>query len=290
MSPQGTPISFVLSKSGSMRLLDVQRNPEFNYQDTGSFISVRDKNTNRELERIPKTMTPGEVASNRIAQGQLGVAQGNLGVAQGNLALSQRNFERGGFQIKETADGGLTYVPTMPGGLAQPVMGLGGQVRGAGGTPTEGQSNAAGFAQRMELAERIINNLPPGSQPGAGTRIAEAVPLVGGALARGVQPAATQQYDQAAQDWIRAKLRKESGAAIGVDEMKQEFATYFPQVNDTPEKIAQKAEARRVVTLGMQKSAGRAYQPYVPPPTEPTTPAATATKRMIWDGTKFVFQ
>jgi hypothetical protein len=278
MSPQGTPISFVLSKSGAMRLLDVQRNPEFNYQDTGSFISVRDKNTNRELERIPKTMTPGEVASNRIAQGNLAVAQGN--------------YARGGFQIKETADGGLTYVPTMPGGLAQPVMGPSGQVRGAGGTPTEGQSNAAGFAQRMELAESILNRLPPGSQPGVGTRVAEAVPFVGGALARSGQSPATQQYDQAAQDWIRAKLRKESGAAIGVDEMKQEYATYFPMVGDTPEKIAQKAEARRVVTLGMGKSAGRAYQPYVPQetPAAPAAPAATATKRMIWDGTKFVFQ
>jgi hypothetical protein len=266
-----------------MRLLDVQRNPEFNYQDTGSFISVRDKNTNRELERIPKTMTPGEVASNRIAQGNLAVAQGQLGVAQGNYA-------RGGFQIKETADGGLTYVPTMPGGLAQPVMGPSGQVRGAGGTPTEGQSNAAGFAQRMELAESILNRLPPGSQPGAGTRIAEAVPLVGGALARSGQSPATQQYDQAAQDWIRAKLRKESGAAIGVDEMKQEYATYFPMVGDTPEKIAQKAEARRVVTLGMGKSAGRAYQPYVPPSPAPAQAAPSVQRTMRWNGTQFVFE
>jgi hypothetical protein len=74
--------------------------------------------------------------------------------------------------------------------------------------------------------------------------------------------------------------------------MKQEYATYFPMVGDTPEKIAQKAEARRVVTLGMGKSAGRAYQPYVPPEPEPApaSPAATGTKRMIWDGTKFVFQ
>jgi len=36
-------------------------------------------------------------------------------------------------------------------------------------------------------------------------------------------------------------------------------------VGDTAEKIAQKAEARRVVTLGMQKAAGKAYTPYVAP-------------------------
>ena len=259
-------------------------------QNLGGQTVAVNKSALRGGETFTQTMTPGETAANQVALGNLAVNQGQLGVARGGLALRGREFERGGFQIKETADGGLTYVPTMPGGLAQPVMGPGGQVRGAGGTPTEGQSNAAGFAQRMELAESILRTLPAGSQPGAGTRIAEAVPFVGGALARTGQSADTQKYDQAAQDWIRAKLRKESGAAIGVDEMKQEYATYFPMVGDTPEKIAQKEEARRVVTLGMGKSAGRAYQPYVPPPAPPTAPAATATKKMVWDGTKFVFQ
>jgi hypothetical protein len=149
--------------------------------------------------------------------------------------------------------------------VAVPVMGPSGQLKGASGAPTEGQSNAAGFAQRMELAQSIFERLPAGSQPGMGTRVAEAVPFVGGALARGVvQSADTQMYDQAAQDWIRAKLRKESGAAIGADEARQEYATYFPMVGDTPEKIAQKAEARRVVTLGMKNAAGKAYTPYTP--------------------------
>ena len=254
-------------------------------QNLGGQTVAVNKSALRGGETFQQTMTPGETAANQVALG-------NLAVAQGGLGLRQQEFNRGNFQIKETEGGGLAYVPTAPGGLAQPVMGPSGPIRGAGGTPTEGQSNAAGFAQRMELAEGILSRLPPGSQPGAGTRIAEAVPFVGGALARSGQSPATQQYDQAAQDWIRAKLRKESGAAIGVDEMKQEYATYFPMVGDTPEKIAQKAEARRVVTLGMGKSAGRAYQPYVPPeaPAAAPAPAATATKRMVWDGTKFVFQ
>lgn len=254
-------------------------------QNLGGQTVAVNKSALRGGETFQQTMTPGETAANRVALG-------NLAVNRGNLAVAQQNLARGAFDRVETADG-LMFVPKMPGGQAVPIMGPGGQpLRGAGSAPTEGQSNAAGFAQRMELAEGIINQLPAGSQPGAGTRIAEAVPFVGGALARSGQSPATQQYDQAAQDWIRAKLRKESGAAIGVDEMKQEYATYFPMVGDTPEKIAQKAEARRVVTLGMGKSAGRAYQPYVPPeaPAAAPAPAATATKRMVWDGTKFVFQ
>jgi hypothetical protein len=279
----GKPILVQQFKDGKLQTMEgFGPKREVVLQNLGGQTVAVNKSALRGGETFQQTMTPGETAANRVALG-------NLGVAQAGLNLRQQEFQRGAFDRVETPEG-LMFVPKTPGGMAQPVMGPSGQLRGTGSAPTEGQSNAAGFAQRMELAESILNRLPPGSQPGAGTRTLEAVPLIGGALARGAQPAATQQYDQAAQDWIRAKLRKESGAAIGVDEMKQEFATYFPQVNDTPEKIAQKAEARRVVTLGMAKSAGRAYQPYVPPEAPPAAPAATATKRMVWDGTKFVFQ
>lgn len=246
-------------------------------QNLGGQTVAIDKSKLRGGETYKQTMTPGEAASNQIALS--------------NLGLRQQEFDRGGYQIKETEGGGMAYVPTAPGGLAIPVMGQGGQLRGAGGTPTEGQSNAAGFAQRMELAQNIIGGLPANSQPGAASGIFGSIPLIGGALARSGQSPDTQKYDQAAQDWVRAKLRKESGAAIGADEMQQEYATYFPQVGDTQEKIAQKAEARRVVTLGMGKSAGKAYQPYVPPvPPEPAPAAATSTKKMVWNGTQFVFQ
>jgi hypothetical protein len=293
----GQPLLVQQMKSGKLQTLQgFGPKREVVLQNLGGQTVAVDKSALRGGETFQQTMTPGETASNIIAQGNLAVSQGQLGVSQGNLAINrgnlgvaqaglglrQQEFARGAFDRVDTPEG-MMYVPKTPGGAAMPVTGPSGQpLRGSGGTPTEGQSNAAGYAQRMELAESIINRLPAGSQPGAGTRIAEAVPFIGGALARGVQPAATQQYDQAAQDWIRAKLRKESGAAIGVDEMKQEFATYFPQVNDTPEKIAQKAEARRVATLGMQKSAGRAYEPYVPPAPAPA-PAAARPARLVFD-------
>ena len=293
-SKQGTPISYVLSESGGMKLLDVQRSPEFNYQDTGSYISVRDKNSNRELERIAKTMSPGEVASNIVAQGNLEVNRGNLRVGQAGLNLRQQEFNRSGFDRVETPEG-FFNIPKA-GGLAQPIMGPSGQLKGvSGGKPTEGETNAAGFAQRMELAQSIIGGLPAGSQPGAMTRTLEAIPFLGGVAARSGQSADTQKFDQAAQDWIRAKLRKESGAAIGVDEARQEYATYFPMVGDTAEKIAQKAEARRVVTLGMQKAAGKAYEPYTPLAPQPG--AAPAAQPMMsgvptWDPVKkqYVYQ
>jgi len=258
--PKGKPIMVQQFESGDIRTMQgFGPKRDVVLQNLGGQTVAVNKSALTGGETFAQTMTPSEIAN-------LKVAQGNLAVAQGGLGLRQQEFARSAFDRVETPEG-FAYVPKAPGGMAMPVMGAGGeQLKGiSGGKPTEGETNAASFAQRMELAQSVFEKLPAGSQPGMGTRLAEAVPFVGGALARGVvQSADTQMYDQAAQDWIRAKLRKESGAAIGVDEARQEYATYFPMVGDTPEKIAQKAEARRVVTEGMKKSAGKSYTPYTP--------------------------
>jgi len=279
----GQPLLVQQMKSGKLQTLQgFGPKREVVLQNLGGQTVAVDKSALRGGETFQQTMTPGETASNIIAQGNLAVSQGQLGVARGGLALRGQEFARGAFDRVDTPEG-MMYVPKTPGGAAMPVTGPSGQpLRGTGGTPTEGQSNAAGYAQRMELAESIINRLPAGSQPGAGTRIAEAVPFVGGALARSVQSPETQMYDQAAMDWIRAKLRKESGAVIGEQEARDEYATYFPMVGDTPQKIQQKAETRRVATLAMQKTAGKAYTPYVPPAPAPA-PAAARPARLVFD-------
>jgi hypothetical protein len=254
-------------------------------QNLGGTTVAVNKSSLKGGETFAQTMTPTDIAN-------LKVSQGNLAVAQGGLNLRQQEFARGGFDRVETPEG-FFNIPKA-GGLAQPIMGPSGQLKGvSGGKPTEGETNAAGFAQRMELAQSIIGGLPAGSQPGAMTRTLEAIPFLGGVAARSGQSADTQKFDQAAQDWIRAKLRKESGAAIGVDEARQEYATYFPMVGDTAEKIAQKAEARRVVTLGMQKAAGKSYEPYTPLAPAPAAggpSAPTAERRMVFRNGRFEFE
>jgi len=285
---KGNPILVQQYKDGSVKTMQgYGPKRDVVLQNLGGQTVAVNKSALKGGETYAHTMTPSEIAN-------LKVAQGNLGVAQAGLGLRQQEFARSAFDRVDTPEG-FFNVPK-GGGVAVPVMGPSGQLKGAGGKPTEGETNAAGFAQRMELAQSIFQRLPAGSQPGVGTRMAEAVPFVGGALARGVvQSADTQMYDQAAQDWIRAKLRKESGAAIGVDEAQQEYATYFPMVGDTPEKIAQKAEARRVVTEGMQKAAGKSYTPYTPLAPAPA-PAPTAQPMMpgvpTWDPVKkqYVYQ
>jgi len=286
----GKPIMVQQFESGDIRTMQgFGPKRDVILQNLGGTTVAVNKSALKGGETFAQTMTPSEIAN-------LKVAQGNLAVAQGGLGLRREEFARSAFDRVETPEG-FAYVPKAPGGTATPVMGAGGQqLKGvSGGKPTEGETNAAGFAQRMELSNSIINSLPAGSQPGAMTRTLEAIPFVGGVAARSGQSAETQKFDQAAQDWIRAKLRKESGAAIGVDEARQEYATYFPMVGDSAEKIAQKAEARRVVTLGMQKSAGKAYEAYTPLTPQPS--AAPAAQPMMpgvptWDPVKkqFVYQ
>jgi hypothetical protein len=202
------------------------------------------------------------------------VEKAKLGMERQRLNLSQQEFQRGSYDRVQNEDG-VFYVPKIPGLPTIQVTGPGGvPLKGAAasGKPTEAEQNAAGFAQRMERVEGIIDALPPSAAPGMGSAIAGSIPLVGGVAQRGVQSADTQRYQQAASDWIRAKLRKESGAVIGAVEMNDEYKTYFPQVNDGPEVIAQKTEARRVATRAMKTAAGKSYVPYVPPP-----PAADRT-------------
>ena len=275
-SPKGTPISFVMSKSGGMKLLDVGKSPDYTYQDFGSYVSVRDKSTNAEVERIAKTMSPSEMASNRVAMG-------NLAVAQGGLNLRQQEFERGAFEIKETPEG-LVYVPKAPTGAAVPVMSEGGKpLEGTGSKPTEDQSKSAGFAFRMKQSTNIFNQPVLGTdgkplldpqtnkpltleqvagQPSRYQSIMRSIPSAG--FTTGVaglsEGANRQQYRQAQENWVRANLRLESGAVIGPKEMEDEITTYFPQPSDKQETVDQKARARRDTELAVTVRAGPAYK------------------------------
>lgn len=252
-------------------------------QNQGGQTVAIDKSKLKGGETYAQTMTPGEVAANIIAQGNLGVARGNLTVAQGGLNLRQQEFNRGGYQLKEGPDG-LSYVPTAPGGPAIPVMTAAGTpFEGAGSKPTEDQSKSAGFAFRMKQSTNIFNQpavdktgepiLDPKTgkpvtleqaygQPGKYQAIMRAIPSAGltTGLANVSEDVGRQQYRQAQENWVTANLRPESGAVIGVEEMEKEITKYFPQTNDAAKTIEQKARARRDTELAMTVRAGPAYK------------------------------
>jgi hypothetical protein len=147
-----------------------------------------------------------------------------------------------------------------------------------GKKPTEGERNAAGFAERMEFSEGIIKKLEndyatqmktKGSEanvpyPTVGMSVAGSIPFIGDFARSKASSDEQAQYRQAQENWVRANLRKESGAAIGADEMEKEIQTYFPTAAElsNPKVIAQKSLARQVTMGAMKKAAGNAYKPF----------------------------
>jgi hypothetical protein len=83
----------------------------------------------------------------------------------------------------------------------------------------------------------------------------------------------SKRYLQAAMTFIRAKLRKESGATISPEEFRQDFQTYFPQPGDDPQTRRQKAESRKQVMEGLKIEGGmRKDVQMAPPPNQTAAP------------------
>ncbi len=126
------------------------------------------------------------------------------------------------------------------------------------------EKKAAGFLARMERAESILQD--PKLQADQVLPLGEATlrgaPLTGGKLAPYGMSQNRQLVRQAQEDWVRAKLRPESGAAIPNDEMEREIQLYFPQPGEnSPAIIQQKAQARLQAVEQMRSMAGRAPVP-----------------------------
>lgn len=141
-----------------------------------------------------------------------------------------------------------------------------------GKKPTESEQKAYGFSQRMEFSDQVSTVLENQAikegkdvtalYPTAFSQAAGGVPLIGDYLRTRITTPLQQQYRQASENWVRANLRKESGAVIGSDEMADEIRTYFPQPGDSLEVIQQKQLARKVTQDAMKTSAGSLYRPF----------------------------
>jgi hypothetical protein len=257
----GKPVMVQQFKGGAIKTLQgFGPKREVVLQNVDGRLMAFDKSKLTGGEVYGTGITPAEQQRLDMDAQRLKMERQRLGMEARRLNISEAEFQRGQYERMENEDG-VFYVPKVPGLPAIPVAGPGGvPLKGkAPPKPTEGETNAAGFANQMENAEAVIKALPVGSQPGVGSAMAGSVPLIGGVFERGVQSAPTQQYKQAADAWIRAKLRKESGAAIGKDEMDKEYQTYFPQIGDSAAVISQKAKSRQIATDAMKKSAGRSY-------------------------------
>jgi hypothetical protein len=207
--------------------------------DTGTAIEIRDpKNPTVVLQTIPKSQMP------------------TAG------------------QVVERDDG--TFLVDTRTGQSRPVMGVGGQPLMGGGKPlTEAQGNSVAFGARAIEANRIATGLEKQGVTNTGAirtavgGIAGMTPFIGEQLEQGVRstfnvlPSAIggpsgeqQQTEQARRNFVSAVLRKESGAAIGVDEYKNEERKYFPQAGDTDAVVKQKQQARKLAIEALKAQAG----------------------------------
>ena len=168
------------------------------------------------------------------------------------------------FQTIETDQGLMAFNPRTL--QMTPIMGADGKPITKAGKPTETETNAAGFAARMVAANDITSKLASGQQPKTAEAILGVIPLVGKSIPEvipqgfgGLSPE-RRQYLQAANNFIRANLRKESGAAIGADEWTAEFVNYFPQYTDDAQTIKNKAMFRNILTQNMKAAGGKSYR------------------------------
>jgi len=219
-------------------------------------------------------LSPGEEA-------RLKIDRANLGIALNRLKISQAEFNRGQYDRVETADG-FAYVSKVPGMPIIPITGPSGEQLIGKGNVTEDQAKSAGFALRMNQAKDLFKQpvLDPMTQeplvvggkpvtlesafgaPGRYQAIMRSIPSAG--LTTGIanysETSGRQQYRQAQENWVTANLRAESGAVIGTDEMEKEIKKYFPQVDDKPEVIRQKVDARKSAELAMEVRGGPALK------------------------------
>lgn len=131
--------------------------------------------------------------------------------------------------------------------------------------PSGEERAAANYYGRMEAAEKLLGNFKPTLMQS----IAAEKWMEGGsatsAVANSMLGEQGGSFYQAAADWVRAKLRKESGAVISPEEMVQEIRTYFPQPGDSAARIEQKRQARLQAMSGMKDMSGRAAPSTAPP-------------------------
>ena len=131
------------------------------------------------------------------------------------------------------------------------------------GNPTEAERSSAGYLGRMQESEKNLGDAKP--LPYLQQRALERAPGLTNYTMDDKQQVTRQQQE----DWVRAKLRKESGAVIGDEEMAREIRVYFPQAGDKPEVLRQKAQSRMQAQEQMKSSAGRS-KPTAAEKVEPT--------------------
>jgi hypothetical protein len=132
---------------------------------------------------------------------------------------------------------------------------------------TADERSAKGYLDRMVASEAELDKLvSEGFTPNA----KDFYTAGEGAALNWMSSPKGQVWRQQQEDWVRAKLRRESGAAIPPEEMDREIKTYFPQPGDSKDVIEAKKRSRSMARQQFVTMAGSAA------PSAPNKPAGGA--------------
>ena len=238
-----------------------------------------DVDTQKVLYSAPKDSKLEKITNNRVEYTFEVDGNGKRTLLASSPVDAPKAPEKIGYKVETDAKtGNIVYVPNIPG---SPVLDVSGKPTtytpaDKEKPPTDAQNLATGFLDRMKSSSEIINSPaigedgnpildPKTKKPltleevaGRPEKFAQLFRNIPGLSTLGnvVESPLRQQYRQAQENWVRANLRKESGAAIGAEEMQAEIATYFPQIGDDDRQIKQKSESRKVTENAMRRNAG----------------------------------
>ena len=200
----------------------------------------------KEKDRLGLAKTQAEVAALENPQPDWTEATQDEAKARG-YNFGQINRKTGEFKGTQGPSSGITL--TNPDGTSVQIGGT----ATAGGKPTEGNLSSAGYLQRMTGAEKIMDEL---SDKGVKALSIWDEFAVGTKVESFKLSSDEQRLLQAQRDWVRAKLRKESGAVISPEEEANEIRTYFPQPGDESAVIKQKRESRKAAEKQLEIGSG----------------------------------
>lgn len=222
---------------------------------------------------IPKTQTLESIASNETQRrGQNMTAA----TAAAQLRQAQAHFEA------PTWDATNQVFVDRKGQTVKPGVGPDGQPM-PGKPLNDSQAKSYLFGSRMQAADKIIADMAEKgvTRPSNLNAIAGATPLVGGigdSATNWMNSNEQAQVKQAKLDFMTAALRRESGASIAPSEFETFDRTYFPQIGDKSDQIANKAALRQRAIEGVLIEVPSDKRPKVEQGKPKAAPAATNAK------------
>ncbi|WP_329765090.1 hypothetical protein [Stenotrophomonas maltophilia] len=158
------------------------------------------------------------------------------------------------------ADGGLEFIPGGPADPANSTL----------GTPTEGERKSATLLSRLENSlgqmNKAIGENESAAKPGILASIAGRIPL-SGEYARNLVNSSERQRVEAAQlDMLDAALTLGTGAAYTKEQLEGYRKSYFPQLGDSEDTVADKQARLDNIVEAARIGAGRAAQSAIPAP------------------------